>query len=391
MKYFSNANVYINGKIEKTTLCFSDRVIGFSCEKTKENAENIKLPERSVVLPGFIDEHIHGAAGYDVMDGNGKGLADMAEFVASEGTVAFLATTVTASREKTLKAIDSVVGYVGLKKERGSEILGMHLEGPFLSEEYAGAMNKKYLSAPDKRLAGEYIDSAKGLVKIFTYAPENDENDEFLKYITGRGIVASAGHSAAAYARVREAELCGLTNVTHTFNAQSPFKHREIGCAGAALLSDDLNCEIISDTIHVSVPALKLLVKNKPKNRLILVTDSMRAKGCGEGISEIGGQKVIVKNGQARLENGTLAGSILKMNEAVRNMVIKAGVPFCDAVDYASKNPARVLRVENDLGSIAIGKRACFTVLDENFEVLFTFRDGNVIYKKHAKSRACSR
>ena len=173
----------------------------------------------------------------------------------------------------------------------------------------------------------------------------------------------------------------GARNVTHTYNAQSPLHHREIGTVGSALLYDDLHAELIADTIHVSVPAIQLLVKCKPLDRLILITDAMRAKGLKDGISELGGQTVIVKNGEARLEDGTLAGSVLRMNRAVGNMVQKAGVPLLQAVDYATINPARTLGIEKEAGSIKVGKNADFAVLNGNFDVLLTVRDGNVVYR----------
>jgi N-acetylglucosamine-6-phosphate deacetylase len=159
--------------------------------------------------------------------------------------------------------------------------------------------------------------------------------------------------------------------------------HREIGIVGSALLRDELNCELIADTIHVSVPALKLMVKNKPNDKLTLITDAMRAKGLADGESELGGQVVIVKNGEARLQDGTLAGSVLRMNRAIENMVKKVGVPFLQAVDYATINPARTLKIDDEAGSIKVGKRADFAVIDmDTYDVLYTVRGGKVVYQK---------
>ena len=158
--------------------------------------------------------------------------------------------------------------------------------------------------------------------------------------------------------------------------------HREIGVVGSALLIDDLKTEVICDTIHVSVPAIKLLVKSKPLDKLIMITDAMRAKGLSDGVSELGGQTVYVKNGEARLEDGTLAGSVLKMNVAIKNMVEKVGVPLTQAVDYATINSAKQLKIDDTVGSIKTGKNADFTVLNANYEVLLTIRNGNIIYQK---------
>ena len=180
---------------------------------------------------------------------------------------------------------------------------------------------------------------------------------------------------------MKAAKEAGATNVTHTYNAQSPLHHREIGVVGSALLLEDLYCELICDTIHVSVPAMQLLVKNKRADKLALITDAMRAKGLADGVSELGGQTVYVKGGEARLADGTLAGSVLRMNRALQNMVEKVGVPLTQAVDYCTINPARTLKMENEAGSIAEGKRADFAVLNDKFDVLYTVRDGKIIYK----------
>ena len=180
---------------------------------------------------------------------------------------------------------------------------------------------------------------------------------------------------------MKKAVSVGLSNVTHTYNAQKGVHHREVGTVGSAFLFDELNCEMICDLIHLSIPAIKLLIKNKPHDKITLITDSMRAKYLPEGISELGGQEVIVKNGEARLNNGALAGSILKMNVAIKNLVLSCNQKFLDAVDWATINPAKNLGVDDKMGSIAVGKNANFTILDEEFEVQLTVRDGNIIYK----------
>ncbi len=380
MKAFKNVSVYVEGKgIVKSSVYFDEKIekIG-GCMK---GAEEISLPEDAVVLPGFIDEHIHGAGGSDAMDGTTKDLSIIAETVAKEGTTTFLATTMTQSKENILKAMRAVKEYRETGSEKGARIAGIHLEGPFIAAAHKGAQPLEYVAAPNAEVFDEYNEASGNCIKIITLAPEVDGAIGFIRHLKEKGVVVSIGHTGAKCTEVLQAMDAGATNITHTYNAQSPLHHREIGVVGSALLFDDLYCELISDTIHVSVPAMQLLVKNKKADKLALITDAMRAKGLADGISELGGQTVIVKNGEARLQDGTLAGSVLKMNVAVKNMVEKVGVPLTQAVDYCTINPARTLKIDGETGSIATGKRADFAVLGKNYEVLYTIRDGKIVYK----------
>ena len=380
MKAFKNASVYAEGKgIIRTSVYFDDKIRQIGGYVA--GAEEIELPENAVVLPGFIDEHIHGAGGSDAMDGNTKDLAIIAETVAKEGTTSFLATTMTQSRENILKAMRAVKEYREAAGEQGARIAGVHLEGPFIAAAHKGAQPLEYVAAPDAKTFDEYNAACGNAIKIITLAPETDGALDFIRHIVAQGTVVSIGHTGAKYAEVKAAMEAGATNVTHTYNAQSPLNHREIGVVGSALLLEDLYCELICDTIHVSVPAMQLLVKNKRADKLALITDAMRAKGLADGVSELGGQTVYVKGGEARLADGTLAGSVLRMNRALQNMVEKVGVPLTQAVDYCTINPARTLKMENEAGSIAEGKRADFAVLNDKFDVLYTVRDGKIIYK----------
>lgn len=380
MKAFKNASVYAEGKgIIRTSVYFDDKIRQIGGYVA--GAEEIELPENAVVLPGFIDEHIHGAGGSDAMDGNTKDLAIIAETVAKEGTTSFLATTMTQSKENILKSMRAVKDYREAAGEQGARIAGVHLEGPFIAAAHKGAQPLEYVAAPDAKTFDEYNAACGNAIKIITLAPETDGALDFIRHIVAQGTVVSIGHTGAKYAEVKAAMAAGATNVTHTYNAQSPLHHREIGVVGSALLLEDLYCELICDTIHVSVPAMQLLVKNKRADKLALITDAMRAKGLADGVSELGGQTVYVKGGEARLADGTLAGSVLRMNRALQNMVEKVGVPLTQAVDYCTINPARTLKMENEAGSIAEGKRADFAVLNDKFDVLYTVRDGKIIYK----------
>ena len=379
MKVFKNVNAYVENKgVIKTDISFEDKITGFSADKS---GEIIEIPADAVVLPAFIDTHVHGAGGADAMDGSREALSVIAETLAKEGTASFLATTMTQSPENIIRALSAVKEYMSAAPDTGAKILGVHLEGPFIAEKFKGAQPLEYVAAPDIKVFEKYNEAAGGAIKIVTMAPETEGAEDFIKYLAKNHIIASIGHTAAKYADVERAVAAGAKNVTHTYNAQSPLHHRDIGVVGSAMLIDGLQTEIIADTIHVSVPALKLLVKNKPADKVTLITDAMRAKGMPDGESELGGQKVFVKNGEARLIDGTLAGSVLRMNVAVKNMVLKAGVPFERAVDFASLNPAKELGIADKKGSIAPGKDADFTVLDGEFNVLMTIRAGKIIYR----------
>ncbi len=381
MKCFKNATVYVAGEgLKKTTVCFDEKIEKISRCGGK-GAEVIELPEDAIVLPGFVDQHIHGAGGSDGMDGTVEDISIIAKTIAAEGTTSFVVTTMTQSPENITKAMEAVKTYREMNPDEGARVVGVHLEGPFIAAAHKGAQPLEYVKAPDITAFDGYNAASGNAIRIVTLAPEVDGAEEFIRHLTAQGIVSSIGHTGAKYPDIEKAVSNGANNVTHTYNAQTALHHREIGTVGSAMLLDELNCELIADTIHVSVPAMRLLVKNKPVDKISLITDAMRAKGIPDGVSELGGQVVYVKNGEARLEDGTLAGSVLRMNRAVQNMVEKVGVPFTQAVDYATINPARMLKIDNEAGSIEVGKRADFTVLNANYDVVLTIRGGKAIYQ----------
>ncbi len=384
MTGFSNISAYIKGQgIVKTNIAWKGDTIcaiGEDCGKITP-PKGLDLPEdfNGILVPGFIDEHIHGAVGADTMDG-ARALSKMANALPKEGTTSFLATTMTASEKETCRVLSDIASYCA-KKGRGASLLGAHMEGPFLCPKYIGAQNGAYLAQYQPQTLLHYVNASKNHVRLMSLAPEIEGGTELLQDLRAQDIRACAGHTGATFAQIAQGAVRGLSGITHTFNAQSPLHHREAGCVGAALLIDSLYCEVIADLLHVSIPALRLLCKSKPKDKIILITDAMRQKGLPDGISELGGQTVYVKNGEARLENGTLAGSTLQMNVAIKNIVEKAGVPFTDAIDYASFNPARHLGL-SDRGQIAKGFRADFCALDHDYNVLFTIVGGKVVYQR---------
>lgn len=381
MKGFKNAEIYVEGKgIVRTNLAVENGKIVAIGDYVKVS-EPFEIDEGAIVFPGFIDQHVHGAAGSDAMDGTKEDLNVIANALAGEGTTSFLATTMTQSTKNIVKALEAIGAYVKSDVSGGARLLGAHLEGPFISEKFVGAQPPEYVAKPSVENFSVFEKASGDTIKIVTLAVEKEGANELLEYFRSKGITPSIGHTSAKYADVGEAICHGLKNVTHTYNAQTPVHHREVGVVGAALLFDSLNCEIICDMIHLSAPAIKLVVKNKPHDKVTLITDAMRAKHLPDGESELGGQTVIVSGGEARLKDGTLAGSVLKMNDAIKNVVLKAGVPLTDAVDFATINPAKNLGVDDLYGSIRVGKVADFAVLNEDFSVACTIRDGEIVFK----------
>ena len=383
MKGFKNIKAYIEGQgVITTCVGIENGKIAYIGNDQSVITEVLPFEEGCVLVPGFIDQHIHGAMGADAMDGTVEALSTIANAVASEGTTGFLATTMTQSPENINKAMSAVKEYVALNKEEGAKVLGIHLEGPFISTKHIGAQPLEYVATPSIEVFDGYNEKSGNAIKIVSLAPEVEGADELIKHMTAKGVIASAGHTDAGYKDIEKAIDSGLSNITHTYNAQKGLHHRDVGVVGSAMLFDSLNSEAICDLVHLSAPAIKLLIKNKPHDKFTLITDSMRAKHLPDGLSELGGQEVIVKDGEARLRNGALAGSILKMNQAVKNLVLKLDVPFTDAIDFATINPAKNLKIDSEVGSIKVGKNADLVVLDGEFNVMLTLRNGKTIYSK---------
>ncbi len=382
MKGFKNSWILTEeGKIKGNLVIENGLIKSIGDESSSDLVE---LGENLIVIPGFIDEHIHGAAGSDAMDGTIEDLNKIACALASEGTTGFLATTMTQSPENIKKALNAVKEYRMKNISEGAEILGVHLEGPFIAKEHVGAQPIEYVQEPSVINFKQYEEVSGNTIKIVTLAPEVEGASDLIKYLKSKNIVASIGHTGAKYADVERAVLAGATNATHTYNAMKAIHHREVGTVGSTFLFDELNAEIICDGIHVSSPAIRLLYKNKPHNKFTLITDAMRAKHMPDGDYELGGQPVIVKNGEARLHDGTLAGSVLKMNLAVKNVMKFLNLPLEEVVKYATINPACNLGVDDVMGSIKEGKLANLVVVDNDLNVYMTIRNGIVIYKREA-------
>lgn len=332
-------------------------------------------------VPGFIDVHIHGAAGADAMDGEISSLQTMAEVLPQEGTTSFLATTMTQSDENISKALTSAAQFIGQHQRPGqSEVLGVHLEGPFLNPKMAGAQLPECMIPPDKILFAKWQRIAQGMIKQVTMAPELEGGLEFIRFLKSQGVVVSIGHSAVTFFEVKQAVKAGATQVTHLFNQMRGLHHREPGVAGAALLLDELYAELIADGIHVCPEMVQFAYLNK-KDRLILMTDSMRAKCLQNGEYDLGGQKVLVQGQTAVLENGALAGSVLKLCDAVKNVLdCCEGSSLEDIIRMTAENPAKQLNMYERKGSLRAGKDADIVVLDKHFNVFMTFCRGELAY-----------
>ncbi len=345
-------------------------------------AGGITFNEDVIVVPGFIDEHIHGVNGSDVMDGTLDSLENIAVSLAKEGTTSFLATTLTQDESVIIKALQTINHYMKIDNKKGSELLGVHLEGPFIDSSKKGAQPQQFIVLPDINVFKKYQSESGNHIKFVTLAPEEPGGYELIHYCKENHIVASLGHTNAKYDEVVKAIETGATSVTHCFNAMSGFLHREVGLVGATLLHNELNAEIIADGIHVSPKAIEILFKNKGKENMTLVTDSMRAKGLKDGEYDLGGQMVTVSNNEARLSDKTLAGSVLSMLNAVKNIMQFVNISLQDAIIMASVNPAKKLGIYDRKGSIEVNKDCDLVVLDKEYNLLMTIVKGKIVYQK---------
>lgn len=374
-----NGFVQVEGRKIKTVDKYNDS--SFSTN------EVIKLPSNWRVVPGFIDLHIHGANGMDVMDGSGNSLDVICKALPQEGTTSFLATTMTAPHVQIKETLESVKNYLQRPFHDGrAELLGVHLEGPFLSPFQNGAQPNDHIIKPDLALFRKWQQLSGNAIRLVTLAPELEGGDFFIKELASSGVVAAIGHSDATYEQTIVAISNGISHATHLFNGMRGLHHREPGVVGAALLNDSIVAELIVDGIHISPQIVELAFKMKGRDGLILVTDAIRAKGLGNGTYKLADQTVSVYDHKATLSDGTLAGSTLTMNKAIKNMIDYTKCSFEDALFMATVNPAKQLNIFHERGSIKVGKLADIVVLDEQLNVMMTFCQGKLSYKRSLKS-----
>ncbi len=327
------------------------------------------------VLPGFLDIHTHGAYGFDTNDGEPKGLKNWIKRLPEEGVTAFLPTTVTQKKEVLVKALKNVVAVAGEGCE-GAEILGIHLEGPYLASDYRGAQLAEAIAKASVEEFKEYQSVSRGMIRYITLAPERDEGFAVTKYCTKMGVAVSMGHSAASYEQAVMAVANGAVSMTHVYNGMTGYHHRKPGMVGAAFRFRDLYGEVICDGIHSHPAALNNFFQAKGRNYGIMVSDSLGAKGCPPGDSySLGGQQVeLDKRGTAKIAGTeTIAGSTLKINEGLRILVEEAMVPFDVAVNSCTVNPARCIGMDRRKGKLAAGYDADLVVLEDDYSVAETY------------------
>jgi N-acetylglucosamine-6-phosphate deacetylase len=330
------------------------------------------------ILPGFIDIHIHGGNGYSVMDGTYEALAGISSFHAQHGTTSFLATTTTDSNERIVHALKCVSDSMKMELP-GADIIGIHLEGPFINEVRSGAQDKAEIRPPSIKEISEFLQASNDQIKLVTMAPEVKNGFEAVKYFHDNGVTVSIGHSDATFQQVKEALNKGASHTTHHFNGMRPIHHREPGVAGAGLILSDITSEIITDGVHVHPMMVKLLFETKGVWNICAITDAVSCAGLPDG--DYG--DVFVTNGEVYLSDGSsLAGSTLTMIKALKNVLEFTGYTIEDVLPSFTLVPARQAGVEAQKGSIEIGKNADLLIVDEELTIFSTYVKGKEVYKR---------
>jgi N-acetylglucosamine-6-phosphate deacetylase len=332
---------------------------------------------RQTAIPGFVDVHIHGAGGRDVMEGTGEALTAVSQMIARHGTTSFVATTVTASPDDICRSVEGIARYVTEQHETGSpsekieptaEVLGVHFEGPFISSARRGVHPKEWIQPPSAELLERFLQAAAGNARILTIAPELLGAAPCIDAARKAGLVVAMGHTDATYEQARAAIARGARHAVHVFNAMRPFSHRDSGVIGAVLTTPEVTAELIADGVHVEEAAMRILLQAKGPGCVILVSDGISATGMPDGNYMLGKFQVTVSGGVCRNAEGKLAGSTLTLDRALRN-IVEMGYSLSDAVRMLTENPARLLGIEFKKGALRIGADADIVLLDEGLQV----------------------
>jgi N-acetylglucosamine-6-phosphate deacetylase len=358
--------------------------------ETIASRESITLPAgaheisatEATAVPGFVDVHIHGAGGHDVMEGNTEAMQAVTRTVATHGTTSIVATTVTANPEATLRSVAAIAKYIGaqhestdLRAEARAEVLGIHFEGPFLSAIRRGVHPAEYLRLPSAEFLEQLIQAAAGNAAILTIAPELLGAIPCIDAARKSGMVVALGHTDATYEQARAAIAHGARHAVHVYNAMRPFTHRDSGVIGAVLTSPEVSAELIADNVHVDEAAMRLLLKAKGAAHVILVSDGISATGMPDGKYQLGNFQVTVTGGICRNAEGKLAGSTLTLDRALRN-IVALGASLCDAVRMLTLNPATLLGLEFKKGALRAGADADIVLLDERLHIAGVYTRG---------------
>ena len=352
---------------ENKIMTFDEKILKIG---TSTDAEKIIDAENNFVAPGFINIHIHGCNNFDVMDATPESLDEICNFLPLTGVTSFLPTTMTMKISEITRALENIRAH---KNINGAKILGANLEGPFISKKFCGAQDKKNILPADFNFVENFSD----VLKIITIAPEELKNFDFVDKCREKNIICAIGHSAADYETAKKFIERGANHITHLFNAQTGLHHRKPGIVGAALDSS-ATVEIIADNVHISPAVQRIVWKIKNRAEIILITDSFRACGTDEKISELGGQKVFVKKNIATLADGTIAASVAKMNDVAKNFYENTSATLAETVELITKNPAKKLNLFEKIGSLEVGKSADFVIFDKNFNIKKIFINGRI-------------
>lgn len=351
--------------------------------RTAETEVEIDL-DGCTLFPGFIDAHIHGAVGVDTMEATPEDLVQVSQFLATQGVTAWLPTLVPAPSEQYGRAINSIASVISQQYEAlpfGARVLGVHYEGPFVNSEQCGALHREcfrtFSSSTDLDALATLSDP--DTVHMMTLAPEIEGGIELVRELGRRGWIVSIGHTRADTAVLDRAFEAGARHLTHFMNAMPPLHHRAPGPIGWGMLHDEVTCDVIADGIHLDPMTLRLLRKTKTSARLSLISDAIAAAGMGDGDYQIWGETISVSQGRTRNSRGSIAGSVITMLDAVR-LMLSLGVSELEVAQMASTNPARLLHIENECGSIEEGKRADLLAMDQDGKVRLTLVAGAVVY-----------
>ncbi|NOU86656.1 N-acetylglucosamine-6-phosphate deacetylase [Paenibacillus sp. LMG 31460] len=376
-KWITNVRVVAEtGIIEQGSVCVENGRITAIVEGELVHSEGLDIldGEGKLLIPGMIDVHIHGAKGYDMMDGTVRSIEVVSETCAATGCTSFLATSVSSKMEDLLRMIYTVKQVAG--KERGASIVGIHTEGPYLNIKRKGMQNEAFLRHPDMTEMERVVEQAGSLLKMVTIAPELPGGMELVTYLRERGIIVAIAHSDATYDEATEAFRLGASHITHCFNGMRPIHHRDPGLVVAAFEQPHVSLQAIVDHVHLHPAIVRLMHKIKGAEGMVLITDALHAMGLGDGDYQFGGHAVKVFGGVAQLQDGTLASSTVTMNEALRNTV-ELGISLEDAVTMASRTPADLLGLPQK-GRIALGADADMVLLDDKFQVAWTMIGGRI-------------